>query len=75
MKFATGVALHQEVIHSPNQLGHRGRCEGVPQEFPLKDIQGKYDPKCSVCQEERFINKLSYPTLQSVCSDCFGIAE
>ena len=74
MTFAGGILLHQRVIHTEH-LGHQGRCEGVKQEYPLQDIQGKYDPKCAVCQEERFINKLSDTTLRSVCPDCFGIQE
>lgn len=71
MTFAKGIALHQEVIHT-GHLGHQGRCES---RIPAARHPGTYDPKCSVCQEERFINKLSYETLQSVCSDCFGIRE
>lgn len=72
-KFQQGIADHKKVIHEG--LGHKGLCEGVTRNWPERDTQGRYDKTCPVCREESFIKKLSYNTLQSVCSECFGIKE
>ncbi len=64
------IAIHQEVIHGEHP-GHHGRCEGEAREFPLQDIQPRYDPSCEVCQEERLIAKCSISNAKLICSECF----
>lgn len=73
MNIAALIKLHKEVIHDAI-LGHKGKCEGVSNDDG-KDVQGTYDPACSVCLEDKWVKTYPSDSLVLVCSPCFKICS